>query len=182
EETAAALQTLAERNAELQRAKDVAEAATAAKSQFLAIVSHEIRTPLTALLGFSDLLLAPRLSESDRLNYALVVRRNGEHLLSVVNDVLDLAKIEAGKLDLVPVECSISEVLSSVTSLMRTRAAERGLEFSLRFLTSVPEIVRTDPTRLRQILLNLVGNAVKFTPKGSVQVLVRHEPAMDPPQ
>ena len=165
EELEASQRAIQERNEQLQ-------AATRAKSQFLANMSHEIRTPLGAMLGFADLLLDPSLSESERLNYALVIRRNGEHLLSVINDILDLSKIEAGKLLIEKVEFSLARVLSDIDSLMRARALEKGLEFEIRYATPVPEVIVSDPTRTRQVLLNLVGNAVKFTEKGAVRVLV----------
>jgi signal transduction histidine kinase len=119
---AVSVNMLAEELDEAQRrlveAKAAAEAATIAKSRFLAQMSHEIRTPLTALLGFADMLAAPSLSDSDRLNYAMIVRRNGEHLLSVINDILDLSKIEAGKLQLEIIDCSPAMVLSDLESLI----------------------------------------------------------------
>jgi PAS domain S-box-containing protein len=168
--------------AELAQAKEIAEAATVAKSQFLANMSHELRTPLTALLGFADLLVSLPLSPSERLDYAMTIRRNGEHLRSLLNDILDLSKIEAGKLEISRVDCSVAWVLNDVASLMRVRAVESGLDFDVHLLTPIPAIQRTDPTRLRQILLNLVGNAVKFTRSGSVRILVRYEPRAAPPR
>jgi signal transduction histidine kinase/CheY-like chemotaxis protein/HPt (histidine-containing phosphotransfer) domain-containing protein len=182
EELAASRDMLAEQHRELARARDAAEQATRAKSQFLANMSHEIRTPLTALLGFADLLVDPSVSASERLNYALVIRRNGEHLLDLINDLLDLSRIEAGKLAVDAIEASLPHVLSDLASLMRVRAAESGLDFGVHLLTPIPATLRTEPTRIRQILLNLVGNAVKFTRKGSVHVLVRHEPRVTPPR
>jgi signal transduction histidine kinase/CheY-like chemotaxis protein/HPt (histidine-containing phosphotransfer) domain-containing protein len=156
----------------LVEARASAEAATVAKSRFLAQMSHEIRTPLTALLGFTDLLAAAELSDSDRLNYAMIVRRNGEHLLSVINDILDLSKIEAQKLQVERIECSPAALLADLDSLMRARATERGLSFEIRLETPIPALFRTDPTRLRQVLLNVIGNAIKFTESGGVRVLV----------
>jgi CheY-like chemotaxis protein/HPt (histidine-containing phosphotransfer) domain-containing protein len=153
-----------------------AEAASAAKTRFLAHMSHEIRTPLTALLGFADMLAAPTLGDSDRINYAMIVRRNGEHLLSVINDVLDLAKIEAQKLQVEIIDCSPVAVLGDVESLMRVRATERGLAFEVGLETPIPTVVRSDPTRLRQVLLNLVGNSIKFTEHGGVRLLASFEP------
>jgi signal transduction histidine kinase/CheY-like chemotaxis protein/HPt (histidine-containing phosphotransfer) domain-containing protein len=154
----------------LSAAKAEAESATAAKSEFLAHMSHEIRTPLTAMLGFADLLGSPALSDSDRLNYALIIRRNGEHLLSVINDILDLSRVEAGKLAVERLDCSPARLLQDVAALMRVRAVERGLDFEVGLETPLPALVRTDPTRLRQVLLNLVSNAIKFTPRGRVRV------------
>jgi signal transduction histidine kinase/DNA-binding NarL/FixJ family response regulator len=156
-----------------------AKAATAAKSRFLAHMSHEIRTPLTALLGFAEMLEAPALGESDRLNYAMIVRRNGAHLLSVINDILDLSKVEAGKLKLEILECALPALMADVSALMKGRAAERGLAYAVRVESPVPTKVRTDPTRLRQVLLNVVGNALKFTEKGGVTVSLGFDPARD---
>ncbi len=161
----------------LVEAKSAAEAATVAKSRFLAQMSHEIRTPLTTLLGFADMLAAPSLGESDRLNYAMIVRRNGEHLLSVINDILDLSKIEAGKLKLEIIECSPVTLLSDLDSLLRARAIDHGLAFDIELATPIPLSVRTDPTRLRQVLLNVIGNAIKFTQSGGVRVRVAYDPA-----
>lgn len=167
---------------ELQRAKEAAEMAAAAKSQLLANMSHEIRTPLTALLGFAELLGARTIDDAERLNYAQIVRRNGEHLLTLLNDILDLSKIEAGKLVIDVVDCALTDVLTDLASLMRPRASERRLDFDVHLLTPIPVTVRTDPTRLRQILLNLVSNAIKFTPEGSVRVVVRYETRARPPR
>ncbi len=152
------------------------EAATAAKSQFMANMSHEIRTPLGAMLGFADLLTAPELAESDRLNYALIIRRNGEHLLNLINDLLDLAKIESGKLSLEQLEFPLGDLLQDVLALMQGRALEQGLEFGIDFLTPLPARILSDPTRLRQLLLNLVGNAIKFTEAGSVRLAAGYDP------
>ncbi|MDB5100543.1 MAG: Sensory transduction histidine kinase [Cyanobacteria bacterium RYN_339] len=148
----------------------------AAKTQFLANMSHEIRTPLGALLGFADLLTDQRLGESDRLNYALIMRRNGEHLLSMINNVLDLSKIEAGQLTVERTACSVVQLLQDVDSLMRARATGKGLDFEVVLLTPLPERITGDPMRIRQILINLVGNAVKFTPHGKVELRVAYEP------
>ncbi len=161
--------------AELARAKTAAEAATRAKSDFLANMSHEIRTPMTAVLGFTELLLDSALSESDRLNYVMTVRRNGEHLLSILNDILDFSKIEAGKLSTERIECSVCQILGEVESLMRLRAQEKSLAFDIVYASPVPAMMASDPTRLRQIVLNLVSNAIKFTERGSVRIEVRCE-------
>jgi diguanylate cyclase (GGDEF)-like protein/PAS domain S-box-containing protein len=165
----------AQHEAALHEAKESAEAAARAKSQFLANMSHEIRTPLTAVLGFADLMLDPKLSESDRLDYVMTVRRNGEHLLSILNDILDLSKVEAGKLSLEQIPCSPAQVLTDVASLMRVRAVEKGLAFDVVYGSPIPSMVRTDPTRLRQVVLNLVSNAIKFTERGGVSVTARCE-------
>lgn len=168
---------LAQQVEALRRAHEAAEAAGRAKTDFLASMSHEIRTPLTALLGFADLMLEARLSEDDRLNYAMTIRRNGEHLLAVVNDILDFSRIEAGKLAVESVTFSPARVLAEVASLMRVHALEKGLSLEVEDETSVPGLVRGDPLRVRQILLNLVSNAVKFTERGVVCMLARFERA-----
>jgi signal transduction histidine kinase/CheY-like chemotaxis protein/HPt (histidine-containing phosphotransfer) domain-containing protein len=158
------------------RALEGAEGASRAKSEFLANMSHEIRTPMTAVIGYADLLLDPELALSDRLTYVQTIRRNGEHLLSVLNDILDLSKIEAGKLEVESVPCSPSQIAIDVASLMRVRAMEKKLFFEVKFMTALPEVIQSDPTRLRQLLLNLVGNAIKFTESGGVRVLVAYDP------
>jgi PAS domain S-box-containing protein len=155
---------------ELQRAKEAAEAATRAKSDFLANVSHEVRTPLTAILGFAELLLSSQVSDSERLNYVMTLRRNGEHLLAVLNDLLDLSKIEAGKMTVELIPTSPTQILQEVASLMRVRAIEKGLDLKLEYRTPIPAQLLTDPTRLKQILLNLVSNAIKFTSAGHVRI------------
>jgi diguanylate cyclase (GGDEF)-like protein/PAS domain S-box-containing protein len=159
----------------LREAKEAAESAVRAKSQFLANMSHEIRTPLTAVLGFADLLLDRKLSPSDRLNHVRTIRRNGEHLLTILNDILDISKVEAGKLVIEKIECSPVQVLTDVASLMRVRAIEKGLSFAVDFDGPLPTSVRTDPTRLRQIVLNLVSNAIKFTERGGVRITAHYE-------
>ncbi|QTF93740.1 ATP-binding protein [Halomonas sp. BM-2019] len=158
---------------ELRRARESAEETARVKSDFLANMSHEIRTPLTAVLGFTDLLLAPSLSESDRLNYVQAVRRNGEHLLALINDVLDISKINANQLNVESVDVSLSQVLHEVASVMRVRAYEKGLTFDVAYETPIPARIESDPMRVRQILLNLLGNAIKFTQAGGVKLTAR---------
>jgi signal transduction histidine kinase/ActR/RegA family two-component response regulator len=148
------------------------KAANQAKSEFLANMSHEIRTPMTAILGFTDMLLN-RLTDQEDLEAVQTIHRNGHHLLAVINDILDLSKIEAGKLDAERTQCSPFEILADVESLMRASAAEKGLSFSLEYRGRIPESIETAPVRLRQILLNLVGNAVKFTERGEVRITAR---------
>ena len=163
-------ETLRRQQAELQRLYTVAQAATEAKSNFLANMSHEIRTPMTAILGFTNVLagnLAGSGQEESREAVA-IIKKNGEYLLTLLNDILDLSKIEAGKLDVQRVPCSPCQLVADVASLMRVRAEAKGLALSVEFAGPMPETIVTDPVRLRQILVNLVGNAVKFTEVGEV--------------
>lgn len=158
---------------EIRHARIAAEAANRAKSTFLANMSHEIRTPLTAIVGYADLLFDTHQSNSDRLNCINTIRRNSDHLLAIINDILDISKIEAGEMRLERIACSPSDIVHEVASLMRVRAMDRRLTFEVLFDTPIPRTIRSDPTRLRQVLINLVGNAIKFTERGSVQVRVR---------
>ena len=156
---------------ELRQAKEVAESATRAKSQFLARMSHEIRNPMTSILGYTDLLMDPATNQSSRNNYLAVIRRNGEHLLALINDILDLSKIESGKFTLEMCRCSLVSLLADVASVVRPRAEQRGISLSVEYESELPETILTDPARLRQALINLVGNAVKFTQQGSVRIV-----------
>jgi PAS domain S-box-containing protein len=161
-------------NRRLEQYIEKAETATRVKSQFLANMSHEIRTPLTAILGFTDLLLddnsTPR-DSSEALDALRTIRRNGDHLLGVINDILDLSKIEAGMLATNEVLCSPADVLSELASLIRVRADAKNLALTLEFRSPFPVLIRTDPLRLRQILINLLGNAIKFTMTGGVRLV-----------
>lgn len=158
--------------AALADAKLAAEAANHAKSAFLANMSHEIRTPMTAILGFTDLLNDSTLPEADRAQALESIRRNGHHLLALINDVLDHSKIEAGGMTVEPMPCATAQIVREVEHAMRHRAESQGLDFTVRIEPGVPETICTDPLRLRQILLNLVGNAIKFTRQGSVDLQV----------
>jgi CheY-like chemotaxis protein/HPt (histidine-containing phosphotransfer) domain-containing protein len=144
-------------------------------------MSHEIRTPMTAILGYADLLLTPEQSPSQRLNHVNIIRRNGGHLLSIINDVLDLSKIEAGELKVERIEYSPVQILTEVASTMRVRATERKLQFEVKVEGLIPRTISTDPTRLRQILMNLTANAIKFTEAGWVRVVVRMATPPDDP-
>jgi two-component system, sensor histidine kinase len=168
---------VAARTIELQVAKEAAEAASRTKSDFLANMSHEIRTPMTAILGYSDLLLQQELGSSERDEFLRTIQHNGNHLLGIINDILDISKIEAGKMTVEQLLCSPCSIVGEVASLMRARAIAKNLTLQVEFAGPVPETIHTDPTRLRQILINLLGNAVKFTHKGSVRLVVR---MMDP--
>jgi signal transduction histidine kinase/CheY-like chemotaxis protein len=151
------------------------ERANRAKNDFLANMSHEIRTPMTAILGYAELCLAPDIPEPDRTRYAGIIHANGEHLLSVINDILDVSKIEVGHMTVEPTLCSPYHVVAEVRALMEIRARAKGLELAVESAGGIPELVRTDPTRLRQILLNLVNNAIKFTEAGKVVLRFRLE-------
>ncbi len=148
-----------------------ADHANRAKAEFLANMSHEIRTPMTAILGFADALLDDDLRPSERLEAAHTIRRNGDHLLEIINDILDLSKIEAGKLEVERIRCSLVKLLQGVKGLMAVRAEAGQLSLELEYDGPIPETIHTDPTRLRQILINLIGNAVKFTNEGGVRVV-----------
>jgi len=161
---------------ELQDARIQAEAASRTKSEFLANMSHEIRTPLTAILGYADLLRDdPSMPPDRRAETIDTIRSAGEHLLVVINDILDLSKIEAGKMSVERVPTALTSILHEVASIARPRAAGKGVNLTTTLASPVPDSILSDPTRLRQILLNLAGNAAKFTEAGSVTITVAED-------
>jgi signal transduction histidine kinase/ActR/RegA family two-component response regulator len=167
-------------NDELAIARSRAEAATNAKSEFLANMSHEIRTPMTAIMGYCDLLLSEADSDPQlrrHRNSLHTIRQNGDFLLGLLNDILDLSKIEAGKLEVERIAFSPIALVGEIKTLFRMRAAAKSLPLNVRIEGEVPREVESDPARIRQILLNLISNAIKFTAKGSVDIVMRMLPA-----
>ncbi|OYZ23711.1 MAG: hypothetical protein B7Y39_03755 [Bdellovibrio sp. 28-41-41] len=159
-------------NDQLQDAREVADRANAAKSQFLANMSHEIRTPLGAIMGFASLLKDDGLGSEERDSFSSVIERNSFQLLRIIDDILDLSKVEAGMMLIEHIEFSLPEMLTDFSSLMGFKAREKGIGFASKAMTSLPSLVTTDPTRLRQILINVVGNAIKFTERGHVEMRI----------
>jgi signal transduction histidine kinase/CheY-like chemotaxis protein/HPt (histidine-containing phosphotransfer) domain-containing protein len=159
----------------IENAKRAAEAANAAKSAFIANISHEIRTPMNAILGYADMLLDKRSSEEQRQNCVKVIRRNGEHLLAIINDILDMSKVEACRMSTERIACDLPQLVADVIGLTKSKAVEKGLAFEVTFDELIPRTVVTDPVRAKQVLVNLIGNAVKFTPSGTVRLHVARD-------
>ncbi len=159
-----------EANVALEQARIAAEAANTAKSEFLANMSHEIRTPMTAILGYAELLEDQTVGDTDRHQNVCAIRRSGSHLLDIINDILDFSKIEAGQLEIETVESDPFEIVSDVLTVLRTKSREQRTDIQAECGSRSPSRILTDPTRLRQILFNLVGNALKFTQNGRVTI------------
>jgi signal transduction histidine kinase len=168
-------------NQALEEANLRALAANEAKSNFLANMSHEIRTPMNAILGYVDLLCDPDVPGEEQRKYADIIRQSGEHLLTVLNDVLDISKIEAGRMTQQAVEVSAFELARDVVTLMQSAAMEKDLELVLEIPEAVPTHFESDPIRVRQVLLNLIGNSIKFTSQGTVRLRIGYD-ATAPPE
>ena len=169
----------AQAEATLDEARVAAQTATQLKSQFLANMSHEIRTPLTAVIGYADNLLGKNIDQNDREYSATRILNNGKHLLHIINDILDISKIEAGQLSIEKIHVSLTQILLEIDSLIGGEIRDKGLAFEINCHFPLPEKIKTDPTKLKQILLNLLGNAKKFTETGSITLDVSYLESSD---
>lgn len=160
---------------DLRQSKEDAERASIAKTEFLANMSHEIRTPIGAILGFTDLLKNPDNTSEENASYTGIVERNSQQLLRLIDDILDLSKVEAGKMSIEQVEFSLSDLIADFASVMKLKAGERGIDFILTLESPIPGRIGSDPVRLKQIMNNLVGNALKFTERGFVELSLGYQ-------
>jgi signal transduction histidine kinase len=165
-----------ERTAELAVAKEHADAANQAKSDFLAHMSHELRTPLNGILGYAQILKRDKRLDQRQVDGITVIQRSSEHLLAIINDILDMAKIEAGRAELNLSDISLDRFIDFIAETIRVKATEKGLAFACEMAPDLPAGVRVDEKRLRQVLLNLLSNAIKFTEEGSVRLRVGYLP------
>lgn len=163
---------LRQANAEILAAKQAAESAMHAKSQFLANMSHEIRTPLTAIIGFAESLRDDLHSSPEQLHNVEIILNNGKHLLTIINEILDLSKIDSGALTLEKTSFDLVRLVEDVRTMFAPRIAEKSLSFSVRYSWPLPEHITTDPLRVKQVLINLLSNAIKFTPRGWIELTV----------
>lgn len=157
----------------------IAVSANIAKTNFLANMSHEIRTPMNAILGFTELMLNPKQSNEQRLEWVSTIRRNGQQLLRIIDEILDISKVEAGRLGIESIEVNIVSLLSDLYSFLNLQACAKGLSLEFILQSQIPESILTDPTRIRQILINLIGNAIKFTEKGKIAVSIEWLPVKE---
>lgn len=172
--TGRAERVLVDQSEHMEKLKDLAESSSRAKSAFLANMSHEIRTPLTAIIGFSELLLDTNTSPADRLSATQTVIRCGKHLLQVINDILDMSKVEAEKLQIETLAVDVFQVVDDVRSLASVQASGKGIAYNVDYQFPLPSTIESDPVRIKQVLFNLVSNAIKFTHSGGVRVRISY--------
>ncbi|WP_414529677.1 GAF domain-containing protein [Nodularia chucula] len=164
-----------EQAAELKIAKEAADAASLAKSEFLANMSHELRTPLNAILGFTQLMQRDQTLTPEHQRYTEIINQSGEHLLGLINDVLEMSKIEAGRMILCESEFDLHDLLHNLLAMLQLKAISKGLQLTFDFEPTIPQYIKTDEHKLRQILINLLGNAIKFTKKGQVTLRAKYQ-------
>ncbi len=168
----------------LKKAKEKAEVSSQSKSEFLANMSHEIRTPMTAILGFADILhesLDFKTATDDAINAIKTIKRNGQYLIGIINDILDLSKVEAGKITIEKMETNLFQLVQDIEGLMKIKAEEKALRFNIEYVNAVPGVFISDSTRLRQILINVIGNAIKFTATGGVRLIIQFNDQAEKP-